>query len=375
MSRTARIALLIAALLLVALSAHAGLRGHIYRQLDPPPLAGEPLIDGFSSAQTCAGCHSEIAAEWARSGMGRAMSDPVFVADHADSGEFFWCLRCHAPLPEQQPLLIDGLATLKPLTPSGTANPDFDATLQSQGVTCIVCHQHDGHFVAGIADPRSPPHPARHDPDLVGVQTCTRCHQLDGLPFDRLDRPLLDTVGEWRRWQALTGRSDGCVDCHMPAITRTVAPGGPERDSHDHSFPGAWSDALLRSGLTISTPERIDGGIALTLTNTAGHGYPTGEPARAIVVSATLPDGTRQEVVLERRIDTPRLIERSDTTLTPGEQREIRLPFTDVQLDAARQAEITVAFERLRGLPRVVEAVGIPTLQHTAILSRDIISW
>ena len=52
-----------------------------------------------------------------------------------------WCLNCHAPLQNQQPLIVDGISTLRPPTVSGQPNPDFDPALQAEGVTCVVCHQ------------------------------------------------------------------------------------------------------------------------------------------------------------------------------------------------------------------------------------------
>jgi hypothetical protein len=287
--------------------------------------------------------------------MGRAMTDPVFLADFRAQGELFWCLRCHAPLEEQRPLLDDGLATLRPLSPTGVDNPAFDAALQAEGVTCVVCHQHEGAMVGGLADPQGAPHAARAGAEARDPQTCGRCHQLEAPPFTHLARPISDTVAEWQAWRATTGRPEDCVHCHMPTLSRAVATGGPVRTSHDHRFPGAWDESLLRSAVVLVEAAIVPGAVKVVLRNEAGHNVPSGDPARALIVEAEA-GGRTVEHLLARRVPLPRLRDEGDSTLRPGETREILLPLPG----AEGGATVRLRFDPLAFLPVIAEQAGLP---------------
>jgi len=318
----------------------------VWTQLRPIPLEPRPPAAGTTlSAASCAPCHARIHEEWRASMMGRAMTDPVFVADYQAQGKPFICLRCHAPLAEQQPLHAWGLLSVRPLIPMGLPNPTFDAALQSEGVTCVVCHLEDGAMV-GLLDGAQAPHPVRRaDPQRV----CARCHQLEIPPLSNLDRPITDTVEEWERWKAGAGRTDTCVDCHMPEVERVVGLGGPTRVGHAHTWHGAWDEEMLRSGLSTEAWREGDE-VVVRLENLAGHNYPTGDPARALVVRAG-----NNEIVLARRVPLPRLVDEGDNTLLPGERREIRLPAAD---------HIQVLYERIRFLDVEAEDASIVLFEH-----------
>lgn len=309
----------------------------VYRRLDPAPLpAMSPALGTTLSAGSCKPCHQETYEEWAGSKMGQAMTDPVFLADFALQGEPFICLRCHAPLIEQQERTEWGLLSVSPLIPLTNANPTFDLELQSEGVTCVVCHLKDEAMMGSLYDVGAPH--KTHTADVSA--TCARCHQLEITPLSNLVRPITDTVREWERWKQTTGRGETCVDCHMPAVTRVVGIGGPPRTGHRHTWHGAWNDEMVRSGLRVEA--RRDGADAVvTLTNLAGHNLPSGDPARALVVRSG-----GYEAVLARRVPLPRLIDQWDTSLLPGETREIRLKL---------EGPVQVAFQRLRFLE-----VGVP---------------
>ena len=106
---------------------------HFYRSLEPrtmPSLAPDGLHT--NSAEFCGACHIDIYQEWAGSMMGQSFTDPVFAEWHHGE-EFQWCLNCHAPLQNQQPLIVDGVSTLRPPTVSGTPNPDFDPAPRRRG--------------------------------------------------------------------------------------------------------------------------------------------------------------------------------------------------------------------------------------------------
>jgi hypothetical protein len=304
----------------------------VWSQLLPEPLAPLTPASGTTlSARSCQPCHSSIHEEWEASMMAKAMVDPIFVEDYEHQGRPFICLRCHAPLAEQQPALAYGLLSVKPLIPLSVTNDAFDAELQSEGVTCVVCHLEEGAMVGRLEDSHAP-HPVRWgDPQA----SCARCHQLEITPLSNLERPLTDTVREWEKWKEETGREDTCVDCHMPRVARVVGVGGPVRIGHEHSWHGAWDEDMLGDALGIQA-WRERGEVVVRLENLAGHHVPSGDPARAVVVRAG-----DEEVVLARRVPLPRLIDLGDNTLRPAEVRFIRLPYAN---------PVQVVFEQLRFL-------------------------
>ena len=292
----------------------------VWTQLDPTPLPVLSPPHGTTlSASSCRPCHLEIYDEWKASMMGQAMTDPAFVADFELQGQPFICLRCHAPLVEQQPRTALGLLSVKPLIPLSLGNGSFEAELQAEGVTCVVCHLEDGAMVGSLTDPKAP-HPTRSG---QVEDTCARCHQVEITPLSNLNRPITDTVREWERWKDETGRPERCIDCHIP-----------------HTWHGAWNDEMVRSGLVIDA-KRDGDGVVVTLENRAGHNFPSGDPARALVVRSG-----ETEVVLARRVPLPRLIDEGDSSLLPAEIRELRLP----------PGRIQVVFQRLRFLELGVDS-------------------
>ena len=290
----------------------------------PPPLSS-------LSAEGCRPCHPAQYADWSRSAMGRAMTDPIFLADYEHQGELFVCLFCHAPLAAQQPLRVSGLATVRPLRPRAQPNPGFDPALQREGVTCVACHLRDG-VITG-PDEVTAPHPTRADPTFADPSLCEGCHQVAVPPLTRLDRPIADTHGEWKRWQQATGRTESCADCHMP--------------DRRHTWPGAFDAPLLRAGLDVSVAAEDDR-VLVTLHNKAGHRFPTADPARALVVRLG-----EHEVVLARRVPLPKMVDLGDTTLGPDEVRTISLPRDD------NATHVEVVMQPVRFLPVAPEPVEI----------------
>lgn len=334
----------------------------LYRGLQPTPIANEPPPAGLASlsAQTCQPCHAEITAEWAESGMAKAYTDPIFQAKWAHEDNFYYCLSCHAPLEAQQPTLVTGLSKIAPPTAIEEPNPLFSAELQSEGVTCVACHLKDGAMV-GPHEVNSP-HAVHVDPDFGEAKTCERCHQMPEIPFTRSDRPLTDTHAEWAEWKEVTGRTETCSDCHMPTVKRQSALGGPIRESRQHTFPGAWDDDFVRSALGISEPAMTADGLTFTLTNRAGHRFPSGEPGRALLISASIQSKDGQEMALieeriERKVRLPSGRDLGDNTLLPGEQRIISLG--DALPRAAAKAVIAIKFDRLANI-EVAHDLGIP---------------
>jgi hypothetical protein len=332
--RALRVALFLVFISLVGLyGAHRALASWVWDRLElhqSGPATVPPGIVSLS-AESCRPCHPTQYESWSRSAMGRAMTDPIFLEDFHHQDEPFLCLLCHAPLLEQQPTVVFGLASVKPLRARQEPNPTFDRALQQEGVTCAACHLVDGVMVGPDGDPA--PHPTRKDPGFREATRCVRCHQLPVPPLSHLDRPLADTHGEWEAWKAQTGRTETCTDCHMPA--------------RSHTWPGAFDAELLRSGLGVSVDADSER-VRVTLENRAGHRFPSADPARALVVRVG-----REEVVLARRVPLPRLRDEGDTTLLPAEVRTIEL----VRDPEAREVEVVM--QPVRWLHVEVEPVEI----------------
>jgi hypothetical protein len=305
------------------------------------------------SAKTCQPCHAEIYVEWADSRMGRAFTESIFQADWAHQNNFYYCLSCHAPLESQQPTVVTGLSDLKPLTEISTPNPIFDPALQAEGVTCVVCHLEEGALVG--PHEVDAPHATRADPQFAGADRCERCHQMPLLPLTRADRPLADTHGEWKEWKRVTGRVETCTDCHMPEVERASATGAPTRIGRRHSFPGGWDDAFVKTGFELGEMTRGPDGIRGTLTNLAGHRFPTADPSRALILTARFFDAQGNEVAktehrIERKVRLPAGKELGDNTLRPGEKRAVLLPLKDTPPERVARATVTLDYDRLANL-------------------------
>lgn len=311
--------------------------------LETPSPAQRPANIVSLSAESCRPCHLTQYEDWSRSAMGRAMTDPIFLADYQSQGELFLCISCHAPLLEQQPSVVTGIAGMLPLRPIASPNERFDSALQREGVTCVSCHLRDGVLVGPDGD--LAPHETRKDPHFREAVRCVRCHQVPIPPLTHLDRPIADTHGEWARWQAATGRQETCTDCHMP--------------QRRHTWLGAFDRSLLREGLGVSVSADAEY-IEVTLENRAGHNFPSAEPSRALVVRAG-----SEEIVLARRVPLPKMRDLGDTTLLPGETRTVRLP------RAPGVDEIEVVMQPVRFLPVDVQPIEIEIARIALPPDRD----
>jgi hypothetical protein len=334
------------------------LADRLFNNLAPLPIPHQAPPAGLASlsAKSCQPCHTEIYAEWSSSQMGRAFLNPVFQADWQHQEEFYYCLSCHAPLEAQQPTRVTGLSGIDPPTEISHANPLFDASLQQEGVTCVACHLKDG----ALEGPHevNAPHPTRFVADFASADRCERCHQIvpPPFPFSRSDRPLTDTHAEWKEWKKVTGQSETCTDCHMPQIERSSAPGAPVRTGRMHTFPGGWDDNLVRSGLAVGEIRFRDGHIEVPLTNLAGHRFPSGEPARSLIIKATVYDGggkvlEQLESRIERRVKLPVGQELGDNTLAPAEMRNVLIPVSVEHIHGLARVTVNIVFDRLANLP------------------------
>ena len=345
------------ALALVAAGAWYAANRHVYSDLPTPLMGPLPALEalGSVSAAQCAACHVEIAKEWASTAHGRATSDPLYVAETRHLGEPYFCDYCHAPLVEQRPETVSGLWAVWPdITPVRSDNPLHQRGLYAEGVTCVACHQRDGHLV-GPHETSAAPHPVHVSSELRSPDACADCHTLDFPKLGSFRRPLMETIAEWQRYRELGG-DKSCVDCHMPRTgPRASAQGTAKRAGSSHALRGPFDADFVKSGLEVRRHElhasRSDGARAtIEVFNATGHHFPTAEPRRRLDFRLELLDARgavidARVVPARRTIDLKVLTEpEPETTLTPRETRIVSLERTAPLPERAHRARLVVRF-------------------------------
>jgi hypothetical protein len=254
---------------------------------------------------------------------------------------------------------------------AGESNPAFDEALQHEGITCASCHLREGNVV-GAGGGGDAPHPLIVDSELGSSgEVCESCHQLEEPVFYRLERPLMDTFGEWRAWMEITGRSESCVDCHMPMVERPVVEGGEIKQGHSHVFPGATDLEMLRAGLEIVSATKTGDGLDVVVENRAGHNYPTAEHAHRLVLRVGLLSGDGVEFAVREHEMARRIehrVEVSDTTLRPGETREFQSKFEEREIVRADRVRVEVHFERMGVEPLVSDQADLSDAQNPVLV-------
>jgi hypothetical protein len=310
-------------------------------------------------AGECGACHGEFYTEWKSSIHSQAWTDPYFQADWKFDGAQQICKNCHTPLDRQQEGKVVGFRDAEKWDPILEENPDYDAMLQHEGVTCTGCHLREGE-VLGPYGSTDAPHPVRQLTDSNEI--CLRCHIVDGDRWDTFFRfPPCGTVAEIqsvKNASTLAGNSGeavatdvstlGCVECHMPLIERPLVAGGPVRQTRRHWWRGGHDPAMVRQALTILFDEAASDAsgrrvFRLQLTNSgAGHYLPTGTPDRHLTVRLRILDQVgrvlkEERAVLKRTVMwRPFIVDLWDTRLPAGASRTFRIDFDSA--DAAAHA-------------------------------------
>ncbi len=351
----------VVAALAVTLAGLAKVRILGYWWENPVPHQDPPRGLTSLSAAQCGTCHQEIYAEWKASIHAQALRDKQFQAEMAKAPDAAWlCLNCHTPLENQLAQIAVGVKAGSTLQPILRKNARFDAALNQEAITCAVCHVRDGVVLGPWGDSQAP-HPVRRDPKLLDEQNCASCHQATAAYSDILVCTF-DTAKEWRASPyAAQGRA--CTHCHMPEVRRSVAVGGPERNSRRHLFLGSKIPKektlpeaerrfydLYSSGLNVEIVGNRPHWKLVLKNARAGHMLPTGDPERFILVKAELVNASG--TVIDHRIHrigqewvwNPKARKISDNRLKPLEEREISLPFQN----AARGGTIRVTVENWR---------------------------
>jgi len=303
----------------------------------PIPLQGvaPPSFDEKEASlrpEACGTCHPTQYADWKQSLHSRAMRPgpwgQIIDLTQDSPEEAIQCMTCHAPLSEQMPALEktsrgEGNAFAK--------NPNFDAQLQLEGITCAACHvrrhqrfgppRADGSAVTNYPA-GTPNHGGVHrTPYFEKAEFCRDCHQFD--PENSMlvnGKPLQDTYREWKN--SIWGQGEaGCQDCHMPG--------------RRHLWKGIHDREMVKGGVRIEAHLQklaaISKGpleLSVAITNAAvGHKFPTYITPKVFVRAdlldekgKTLP-GTSQEQIIgwDARFDGGEWKEFFDTRIPPGE--------------------------------------------------------
>ena len=121
--------------------------------LRPFPYAIVPKGLPDLKASTCGTCHKAIYEEWRLSTHARAwLDDAQFQAElhktqldgDGKSADVGWmCVNCHTPLENQLERLVVSLEEGQVGHPVYVENPNYDAALQLEAITCASCHVRD----------------------------------------------------------------------------------------------------------------------------------------------------------------------------------------------------------------------------------------
>ena len=347
----------------------------------PIDTSNAPAMFSTLVADECATCHQAFFDEWRTTIHSQAWTDPYFQVDWQFDGSPQICKNCHIPLDRQQEYRVLGFADKEKWQPILAPNPDFNAVLQHEGVTCTACHLRDG-YIVGVLDISDAPHPVRKldNPNRV----CVRCHVVEGNRWDTLLRfPPCGTVAEidssaakiptpeeTQRLMSLlnederaqytrtiearqlpsgpakplpAGKVDvsrlGCVDCHMPLVRRPLVPGGKVRSVRQHLWRGGHDPAMVKKALKVvleedDTADSDRRHFTLTLINVgAAHYLPTGTPDRHLTVQLRLLDASgkiirQQDHTLKRTVMwRPFIVDLWDTRLPRWQPRDYTFEF------------------------------------------------
>jgi len=321
-----------------------------------------PAMFKTLSAQECAACHRDFYDEWSTTIHSQAWTDPYFQVDWRFEDKPQICKNCHIPLDRQQEHQVLGFRDNEKWDPILAPNPDFDAELQHEGVTCNVCHLRNGKIL-GIHGDTNAPHPVEKldNPNRV----CVRCHVVSGERWDTFFKfPPCGTVAEIQttRGKSFAETVDkmreeeiaalGCVDCHMPLLERPLVSGGKIRATRRHLWRGGHDPEMVKQALTISFEETAanvagEHHFELAITNSgAAHYAPTGTPDRHLTVQLRLLDAQgnvlkEEDHLLKRTVLwRPFIIDLWDTRLPRDERRSYHLVFSDQEQAFAVEAVV-----------------------------------
>ena len=253
------------------------------------------------------------------------------------------CVNCHTPLQNQQPSFIDGLVDGDIYQPVKRDNPEFDVSLQQEGINCASCHVRNNKVI-GPNGSTTAPHATIKDPVFLSEQLCISCHNASAVITPVL-ACTFETGDEWKAGPYFGTKN--CISCHMPSVNRELVAGFGEKPSHLHFFPGSGIpkfdtvETRMLNGLAFyPTALRkiypLQDSIQFTLkvkNEFAGHKVPTGDPERFFEISFVLKDdaGTVLSSQTGRIGETwewyPEAKKIADNNLLPNEERSFTFSY------------------------------------------------
>lgn len=289
---------------------------------------GKPVHkDLFDQPEVCAGCHSQIYAQWNGSMHSQSWKDPIYRAALRNASKNTkgkvdkLCMGCHTPIG-----VLSGEAT-----PSGKGM----SKIADKGVSCEVCHNisdtrgiGNGAYVltpklygaslkfGPFKDAVSPYHDTAYSELHTKSEFCGQCHNVTH-PFNKT--PIERTYDEWRD-SAYASEGVNCQDCHMKPAPGMAAPMGKQREKiYSHNFVGGntsmtkllgsekhadMAREMLKSAATIEieSTDNFQPGkrttVMVKVSNVgAGHKLPTGFPeGREMWVDFKVVDANKREV-------------------------------------------------------------------------------
>ncbi|MDZ4709570.1 MAG: multiheme c-type cytochrome [Saprospiraceae bacterium] len=309
------------------------------------PLPHQDIPVGLTSlsAEACGVCHIEHFKEWALSTHALAWKDLQFQAEIKKESSPYLCINCHTPLQNQQEYLVEGLINGDIYKPLKKKNPDFDKTLQQEGITCAGCHVRN-QVIIGPTGTTKAPHKTIKDTAFLSEQLCISCHNASAIINPTLVCTF-ETGDEWRAGPYFGKKN--CIQCHMETTEREIAPGYGIRKSHAHFFPGSGIpkfdtlETRMLNGLGIypKEPKKMYA-LMDTLIFTikvknefAGHRLPTGDPERFFNIDFALKNAaghirsSKTERIGEQWLWYPEAKKLSDNNLMPGEERSFTFSY------------------------------------------------
>ncbi len=319
---------------------------------DGLPVALQKTPDGLAnlSAQSCNACHAQIHDDWRGAAHANAWSSPTYQKAVERAGNSTACRTCHLPLANQHARLAAGYKDGAIDRPDLQPNPLWDATLMSEGVTCVACHVRDGVVLSTRAAPGAP-HQVVVSTELATPELCATCHQLT---WPGADKAFYDTYGEWKA-SGYAKAGVRCQDCHMPP-TAGVAMASRYATAASHAFPADPARAVSAL-ISLDAPELQRGQpyrVRMRLQNTgAGHHFPTGSPFVGYTVETALLGADGKPLAEPWKIELVRTVTAdppyntlSDSRLAAGEERQAEHSFTVDQKKKAGTATLRVALFR-----------------------------
>ncbi len=290
------------------------------------PIALGEGADKARDPERCGVCHQAQLADWKGSRHRVAHSNAIYQAGLMAEPKAF-CVYCHSPLEGQADEVIanlDWYASQDPRTHGRAAPAALQPEPQAQhGISCAVCHFRDGEVLSASVSGNAP-HASREAALMASGDFCAGCHQFrmpafhDG-ELTLTDTPMQSTWSEWVAWTQAGGTST-CQDCHMP--------------EGRHLFRGAHDQAWLRDSVKVKVARRGDEARFRVSSVGVGHSLPSGDLFRNMTLEVHGAEDWRVVARFGRDFEvtadeatgevTKQLV--GDTSLQPGETREIRAP-------------------------------------------------